>query len=79
MNNFENETKFLVRTICYSYFVYSLISEELGDIISNISMEYKLNKKYVKDVTFVLSCFEGNVNYHNKSFVKYSEIINYVK
>ena len=76
MNNFENETKFLVRTICYSYFVYSLIADELSDIITNISMEYKLNKKYVKDVTFVLSCFSGDVYYHNRQFVKYSEIIN---
>ncbi|EDR25903.1 hypothetical protein, conserved [Entamoeba dispar SAW760] len=66
MENFESEVKLLVRTICYTYFLYSLIIDELGDIIHNISMGFKLNTKYVKDVIFVLSCYTGNYIYHNR-------------
>ncbi|GAB1219791.1 hypothetical protein ENUP19_0042G0041 [Entamoeba nuttalli] len=66
MENFESEVKLLVRTVCYTYFLYSLIIDELGDIIHNISMGFKLNTKYVKDVIFVLSCYTGNYIYHNR-------------
>ncbi|KAL7715833.1 Non-specific serine/threonine protein kinase [Entamoeba marina] len=70
MKCFESDIKSLVRAICFYYFVYSLIIDELDDIIFNISMNFKLNKKYVKDVIFIISSFvDDDKSYHNKPFV----------
>ncbi|ELP91603.1 hypothetical protein EIN_129830, partial [Entamoeba invadens IP1] len=69
MSGFESDVQYLVRTICFTYFLYSFIIDELDDIVYNISMGFNLNKKYVKDVMFVLSCFLDGYSYHNKVIV----------